>query len=88
MGGEQALDQLVVGEGQAAGRKLLGGKYDLDEGKINCLCLIRKWRFCPRIKEIANGRITPDMLKARNMKEVEEGGRTKLEAGKCGEWGE
>ena len=29
--------------------------YDLEAGKLRCKCLIRKWKFCPHVKELAKG---------------------------------
>ena len=34
----------------------------VQEGKVHCQCIRRKWKFCPSIKRIADGRITPTML--------------------------
>ena len=46
-------------------RKLLGGQYDLEAGKVNCQCLRRKWKFCHLIKELADGKVTPRLLQAK-----------------------
>ena len=32
--------------------------FDLNAGKLECNCLIRKWKFCPKIK---NGRSTQEI---------------------------
>ena len=45
-------------------------KYNLDA--VYCRCLIRKWKFCTKIKELAGGRVTPSLLKCN-----EEGGEQK-----------
>ena len=51
-------------------------KYPLanfEEGKTGCRCLIRKWRFCEAIKQMApNGKVTPSLLKTRSRKEMED----------------
>ena len=66
----------VSGAGEGAGvlstarRKLLGGKFDLEEGKIKFQYIRRKWRFCSLIKGLADGRVKPKMLETKTMKEV------------------
>ena len=53
-------------------RPLLGGVYDLEEGKQKCSCLRRKWKFCTRIKSLADGKVTPALVKTRSMKDTRE----------------
>ena len=42
---------------------LLGGRYDLEVGKVKCQCIRRKWKFCAKIKDLAGGKVTPDLIK-------------------------
>ena len=55
-------------------------KYPLanfEDGKTGCRCLIRKWRFCEAIKQMApNGKVTPSLLKTRSRKEMEDDSQT------------
>ena len=46
-------------------------EYDLEEGKLLCRCLIRRWKFCGRMKDLAGGKVTPNLLRCS------EGGRKK-----------
>ena len=55
-------------------------RYNLEEGKLRCRCIIRKWKFCPRIRDLAGGRVTPALLKCREDKEEE---LEKLLGGRC-----
>ena len=54
-------------------RILLGGKYDLELGKLSCNCLRRKWKFCPQIKALAGGKITPELLVSNEIGKNHEG---------------
>ena len=33
---------------------------------MRCLCLIRKWRFCPRIKSLADGKVTKELIRCND----------------------
>ena len=63
----EQLDEAGGGDGGGGGRRkpLLGGKYDLSEGVVKCTCLIRKWRFCSSIKDLAGGKVTPGLVYTR-----------------------
>ena len=55
--------------GEVRGKRLLlGGKYDLEEGKIKCNCLLRKWKFCDDIKSLAGGKVTPGLIYSKSVK--------------------
>ena len=60
----------VLGDHSPVRRKLLGGRYNLEEGKVRCQCIRRKWRFCGLVKGLADGRVTPWLLRSRTLKEV------------------
>ena len=45
-------------------------KYNLEEGRVKCRCLIRKWKFCQHIKGLADGRVTPNLVETRSLKDV------------------
>ena len=46
-------------------------RYNLDEGKIRCRCILRKWKFCKSIKTLADGHVTPKLLESRRLVDVE-----------------
>ena len=59
-------------------------KYDLREGKVRCRCVLRKWKFCETIRDLAGGRVTPGLLKCpekRESEEVREKERMKMKGG-------
>ena len=53
--------------------KKMKAMYDLQEGRLQCRCLIRKCEFCPEIQLLAGGRVTPRLLKCN-----EDGGGGKV----------
>ena len=60
-------------KGEGKGRQLLGGMYNLEEGKVHCQCLRRKWKFCQEIKTLAGARLAPSLLVTRSIKEIKDG---------------
>ena len=54
--------------------------YDLEAGRLKCRCLIRKWKFCHRMKELTGGRVTPRLLKCEAEEDKDDG--VKREGGK------
>ena len=70
-GGEEQQQHSLANVG--VGRILLGGRYDLNEGRVRCNCIKRKWKFCQEMKDLAGGRITPALLRTSSRGEVEEG---------------
>ena len=46
--------------------------YNLEEGKLKCTCLRRKWKFCPLVKEIAGGKVTSNLVRTKYLREVED----------------
>ena len=44
---------------------LQGGRYDLEAGKLRCTCIRREWKFCAHIKNLAGGKVTPNLLNTR-----------------------
>ena len=43
--------------------------FNLDEGKVLCRCLIRRWKFCDHIKSLAGGKVSGDLVKTSSLKE-------------------
>ena len=37
-------------------------RYDLNAGKVSCKCILRKWKFCKKIKDLAEGKVTRKLL--------------------------
>ena len=37
-------------------------RYDLEEGKCMRKCILRKWKFCRKIKDIADGKVSRTLL--------------------------
>ena len=58
--------------GKPKGLPKMRERYDLREGKLKCQCLIRTWRFCRHIKELADNKITPLLLRTRSIEEQRE----------------
>ena len=58
-------------------KKKLGGlskmrKYDdLEAGKLDCVCLIHKWKFCKTMKEIAGEKINKNLLELKCKKTLQ-----------------
>ena len=49
----------------------LRSMYDLEEGRISCRCLLRRWKFCPHIKGMADGHpLNAKLLATRTIAEV------------------
>ena len=38
--------------------------YNIDEGRLKCNCLLRKWKFCPTIKKLADGKIGKQLIQS------------------------
>ena len=38
-----------------SGTERLKSLYNIEQGKIDCRCLIRKWKFCNEMKSLAGG---------------------------------
>ena len=46
-------------------------KYDLNEGRLICRCIVRKWMFCQHVKNLAEGhKLNSNLLHARALKDV------------------
>ena len=45
------------------GLQRMGKVYDLDEVRVGCCCLIRKWEFCPMINGMVWGKVIPELTK-------------------------
>ena len=45
-------------------------RYDLEAGKVRCRCLIRKWCFCSKIKDLADGKVSPNLVKTWTLSET------------------
>ena len=46
-------------------------KYNLEEGRVKCQCLIRKWKFCKHVKILADNKVSKSLLQTYTKKEVE-----------------
>ena len=58
--------------GEPKGLARMSESYDLKEGILKCQCRTRKWCFCRHIKELADNRITPFLLKTMSIEEQRE----------------
>ena len=76
---EKTAPAVEPGGGKPKGLSRMRMKFNLEEGKLNCNCLRRKWKFCTKIKDMAGGRVTPTLLKTSSRKEIEEKGRVQGE---------
>ena len=45
--------------------------YNLEAGKLGCRCLIRKWCFCKHIRNLADGKVTPGLVKCPELPSLE-----------------
>ena len=43
--------------------------YDIENGRISCKCIIRKWKFCPHIKGLADGRVNRALVESLTLRE-------------------
>ena len=65
------MEALATAGAQATGGlSRMRDKYNLEEGRLQCRCIVRKWKFCKGIKSLADGKVTPQLLKAREITEV------------------
>ena len=47
-------------------------KYNLEDGKIKCRCLVRKWKFCQHIKlQAGDNKSNHSMLRSLTLREVQ-----------------
>ena len=45
-------------------------KYNLEVGRLNCRCIIRKWKFCGKIKSLADGKVSRELIETLSLKDV------------------
>ena len=66
------LDREMENGDQMASRGLvrIRQKYDLVKGKVTCRCLVRRWKFCKQIKNLADNKVSGDLVLSRTLKEV------------------
>ena len=77
---------LTLGEQEPRrGLGRLRERYDLEAGRLRCRCLIRRWKFCPKIKGMAGGRVTPNLLRCGE--EEKEEVKDPQEQGEGMDWG-
>ena len=63
---DAAAQERDLGQGEVETRpsiKRMRSLYDLEAGRLRCRCLIRKWKFCGRIRDLAGGRMAQMLLK-------------------------
>ena len=41
-------------------------KYDLEIGRVNCRCILRRWGFCQHIKNLADQKVTRNLLESKS----------------------
>ena len=51
---EQGAEISEQGANQSPRGNRMRKRFNLEEGKVKCRCLIRRWRFCPHIKSLAD----------------------------------
>ena len=39
--------------------------YNLEEGKLECQCLVRKWKFCQKICDLGDGKLGKNLIEAK-----------------------
>ena len=56
---------------QGSGLARMRAAFNLDEGRLECRCLIRKWKFCPHIRGQATGmKLGFNLIKTNTLKEA------------------
>ena len=64
----QPLDQRAQGGGLLRMKAL----YNLEEGRVGCRCILRRWKFCQHIKGQADGaKLNSKLLQTHTLKEVQ-----------------
>ena len=70
VGGEVELHPLGQGT-QGGGLQRMKALYNLEEGRVGCRCILRRWKFCQHIKGQADGaRLNANLLQSHTLKEV------------------
>ena len=80
-GMDDSMDSMVYNRGletgfgdrdadRAGGIWRMSARYNLEEGKMDCRCLLRKWKFCTHIKGLADNRVSKSLVMSRALEEA------------------